>query len=73
MNQKPHVSQSEQTLTAKNILVYSVPNVPLNDGINASRQDLKNVGSGTGYYLSEGKAVQVHWSKSDPVHKNRSQ
>ena len=65
VNQKPHVSQSEQTLTAKNILVYSVPNVPLNDGINASRQDLKNVGSGTGYYLSEGKAVQVHWSKSD--------
>lgn len=65
VNGKPHMSQTGEQLTAKNILVYSLTNVPLNDGINATRQDLKNVGSGTGYYLTEGKAVEINWSKSD--------
>ena len=59
-----HMSQTGDRLTAKNIIIYSVQNVNLNDGINEKRQDLKNVGSGEGYYLSEGKAVKIKWEKS---------
>ncbi len=65
VNGSYHMSQTGNALTAKNIIVYTLTNVPLNDGINASRQDLKDVGSGTGYYLSEGKAVEINWSKAD--------
>ena len=28
------------------------------------RQNLNNIGSGEGYYISEGKAVKITWSKS---------
>ena len=65
VNGKAHMSQTGEALTAKNIIVYSLINVPLNDGIYAPRQDVKNVGSGEGYYLSQGKAVKLTWSKPD--------
>lgn len=64
VNNSPHKSQTGDGLTAKNIIVYTLTNVPLNDGINASRQDLRNIGSGEGYYLSEGKSVKIKWEKA---------
>ena len=63
VNNKPHMSQTGEGLTAKYIIVYSLTNVPLNDGIYAPRQDLYNVGEGEGYYLSEGKVQKLTWSK----------
>ncbi|MBR3941879.1 MAG: DUF3048 domain-containing protein [Clostridia bacterium] len=63
VNGKPHMSQTGDGLTAKNIIVYYVQDVPLNDGIYAPRRDLKNLGSGEGYYLSEGVAVPITWEK----------
>ena len=65
INGAPHMSQTGDALTAKNIIVYSLEDVPLNDGIYAPRRDIRNVGSGEGYYLSEGKAVPIKWSKKD--------
>lgn len=64
VNGKPHTSQTGDTLSAKNIIMYSVKNVNLNDGENKGRQDLKNIGSGTGYYFSDGKAVEINWEKT---------
>jgi len=52
---------TKETYTFKNIIVYSVQNVNL-DG--SGRQTLHNVGDGKGYFISEGYAVPITWSKS---------
>ena len=54
----------DKQLEVKNILVYKVKNVLL-AGDTESRQDLKNVGTGTGYYITDGKAIKINWSKKD--------
>ncbi len=63
VNGKGHMSQTGDILSAKNIIVYKLTDVPLNDGIEAKRRDLLNVGSGSGYYLSNGVAVEINWEK----------
>lgn len=63
INGKPHMSQTGNGLTAKNIIVYNVSNTNLNDGINPDRQELLNTGTGEGYYLTEGVAQKIKWSK----------
>ncbi len=50
--------------TAKNIITYKVHNYTLNDGYAGGRQDLNNIGSGDGYYISEGYAIPITWQKS---------
>ena len=50
--------------TVKNIITYQVSNYTLNDGENKGRQELNNVGSGTGYYITNGYAVPITWEKS---------
>lgn len=50
--------------TTKNIITYQVNNYDLNDGSGKGRQGIDNIGSGTGYYISEGYAVPIKWSKS---------
>lgn len=64
VNGIPHKSQTGEILTAKNIIVYDLLNVPLNDGVYAPRQDINTVGSGEGYYMSEGKSVKITWKKT---------
>lgn len=64
VNGKTHDSQTGKALTAKNIIMYTVENVNLPDTEDKGRQDLKNIGSGTGYYFSDGQAVEINWSKS---------
>lgn len=49
--------------TTKNIITYQVTNYDLNDGSGKGRQGIENIGSGTGYYISEGYAVPIRWSK----------
>ena len=46
--------------TAKNIITYKVENYTLD---KKGRQDLKNIGSGEGYYISNGYAVPITWEK----------
>lgn len=50
--------------TAKNIIVYSVSNYTLNDGENKGRQEINNIGSGNGYFITEGYAVPITWEKT---------
>ena len=50
--------------TFKNIITYQVDNYTLNDGENKGRQDIENIGEGTGYYISGGYAVPITWEKS---------
>ncbi len=64
VNGKEHVSQTGEALSAKNVIVYQVKNTTLNDGENKGRQDLSNIGSGDGYYLTNGKMVPIKWSKT---------
>ncbi len=65
VNGKEHTDWvTKNQYTFKNIITYQVYNYPLNDGENKDRQDLKNVGNGTGYYISEGYAIPIKWSKA---------
>ena len=56
--------ETGEQYTAKNIIVYKVKNYTLNDGENKGRQELENVGSGTGYYISNGQAISITWEKA---------
>lgn len=49
--------------TTKNIITYKVHNYALNDGSGKDRQGLNNIGSGEGYYISEGYAIPITWEK----------
>ncbi len=60
---KKHMSQTGNILTAKNIIIYKLKNYNLNDGSNTGRQNVETVGSGSGYYISNGKCVNINWSK----------
>jgi competence protein ComGC len=48
----------------KNIITYQVKNYTLDDAENKGRQGIDNIGSGTGYYITEGYAVPITWEKS---------
>ena len=56
--------ETGEQYTAKNIIVYKVDNYTINDGENKGRQDLKNIGNGSGYYISNGYSVPITWEKT---------
>lgn len=49
--------------TAKNIITYQVGNTKISAD-KKNRQDLDNLGKGTGYFISNGYAVPITWEKS---------
>lgn len=55
--------ETGEQYTAKNIIVYKVNNYTLG-GDNKGRQELDNIGSGSGYYISNGYAVPITWEKT---------
>ena len=55
---------TKEQYTFKNLITYQVDNYTLNDGENKGRQDIENIGEGTGYYISGGYAVPITWEKS---------
>lgn len=62
MSGKEHSDlDTKKQYTVKNIITYQVKNIDLND--DKGRQDLKNIGSGEGYYISNGEAIKIKWSK----------
>ena len=64
VNDKAHTDYiTKEQYTFKNIITYQVDNVTLNDGGNKGRQELENIGSGTGYYISGGYAIPITWEK----------
>lgn len=63
VNGKAHTDYvTKEQYTFKNIITYQVPNEGIK-GDNYKRQNLSNIGSGTGYYISEGYAVPITWEK----------
>ena len=48
--------------TAKNIIVYQVSNYTI-AGDDKNRQNINNIGSGEGYYITDGYAVPITWEK----------
>ena len=56
--------ETGEQYTAKNIIVYKVRNYTLNDGENKGRQELENIGSGNGYYITDGYAIPITWEKT---------
>lgn len=51
---------SKERYTTKNIILYNVGYTTMD---SYGRQDMQNTGSGSGYFISEGKAVPITWSK----------
>jgi len=48
---------------AKNIVIMYVNNYNLPDIETKGRQELENIGTGTGYYISNGKYIDITWKK----------
>ena len=64
VNNKPHVDYvTKEQYTYKNIIVYSVRYFPLPGG-GGGRQDIENIGTGKGYFISEGVAYPITWKKN---------
>ena len=57
---KDYVTKKQYTF--KNIITYQVPNSTIS-GDNKGRQEISNIGSGNGYYISNGYAVPIKWEK----------
>ncbi len=55
---------TNEQYTFKNIITYKVKNYTLNDGENKGRQGINNIGTGEGYYITEGYAIPIKWEKT---------
>lgn len=61
MDGKKHIdSVTKKQYTVKNIITYQVSNTTSG---TKGRQDLHNIGSGEGYYITNGEAIKIKWSK----------
>lgn len=61
-NGKAHTDYvTKEQYTSKNIIVVKVKNFSID---SYGRQDLNNVGTGTGYFITDGYAVPIKWSKA---------
>ena len=65
VNEKAHTDyRTKNQYTFKNIITYQVKNNNISspDGYQG-RQEIHNIGSGEGYYITEGYAIPIKWSK----------
>ncbi len=63
-NDKSHTDYvTKEQYTAKNIITYKVNNYKIS-GDTSGRQTLENIGSGDGWYISNGYAVPITWEKT---------
>ena len=66
MSNVPNVDlETGEQYTAKNIIVYGLSNYGLNDGSGKGRQELDNLGTGEGFYITDGYAVPITWEKEE--------
>ena len=69
MNDEAHVDEiTGKQYTTKNIIVYNLEYEVVD---NVGRQNLYNIGSGTGYFISNGYAIEINWSKSSRSEKTK--
>lgn len=60
-NDKEHIDYvTKEQYTAKNIITYQIKNTSYD---SYGRQTLENIGSGQGYYITNGYAVPIQWKK----------
>jgi hypothetical protein len=60
----PHMERvTGKQLTAKNIVIQKVSNHTIK-GDKYGRQELATVGSGSGWHVTDGKAVEIKWTKA---------
>lgn len=50
---------------AKNIVVMQAKNYTMGNASDKGRQEIENTGTGTGYYLTNGKIINITWKKQD--------
>ena len=55
---------TKETVTTKNIIITFCKNTTLNDGENKGRQTLDNVKTLNGYYITNGKAIEITCEKT---------
>ncbi len=53
-----------EPVTTKNIIITMCDNYTLEDKENKGRQGLKNIGTFKGYYITEGKAIEIQCTKN---------
>ena len=73
VNEKEHKDyRTKKQYTFKNIITYQVKNnnITSPDGYQG-RQEIHNVGSGEGYYITEGYAVPIKWEKTSRSSKTK--
>lgn len=64
VNDVEHIDyDTKKQYTFKNIIVYQVSNYTLSGDVKG-RQDIDNIGSTTGYYISDGYAIPIKVTKS---------
>lgn len=64
INDKPHTDGiTKKQYTTKNIIVANVTNTSIPNN-SKGLQELKNIGQGNGYYITNGYAVPITWNKS---------
>lgn len=69
MSNKAHTDLvTKEQYTVKNIITYQVENTNID---SKGRQDLNNIGSGEGYFISNGIATKIKWSKSSRSDKTK--
>ena len=60
---------TNEVISTKNIIITFVENYTLKDVENKGRQGLKNIGDKKGYYITNGKAIEIVCSKSSRTEK----
>ena len=55
---------TKEPIKIKNIIVTFAKNTRLNDGTNKDRQNLSNIGTLDGYYITNGKAIKIKCTKT---------
>lgn len=61
---KPQIERTTgKQLAAENIIIQFVKSHTIK-GDRAGRQEVNTVGSGSGYYITQGKVIKIKWSKS---------
>lgn len=64
-NKKQTDFATGEAVTTKNIIITFAKNYDLRDGEGKDRQGLENIGTKKGYYITNGKAIEITCTKKD--------
>ena len=56
--------ETGETVTTKNIIIEKIDNWTLNDGTSSGRQTIDNIKEVEGYYITNGKAIEITCTKN---------